>query len=504
MKKILLLFILLEISCSLRKGPPKDTAVILVEAEIGEIDPRYAVSAYGVKLSRLIFSSMISYDNEKLDITYELLKSVKSLSDTKWELVLRKGRFFADGSEVTAGDIAGTIELYRSKIGRASPYGHRWKDVEDISVEGKYRVIISLEKVRPTFIQDLDMPILPVKAIKSGNWSENSLFGAGRWKIKSRSRTSIILERNPWYSENAGKIKYLEFRSILEENIRALLMESGYADLSQNNISQLVSSRLKNVIVSNSPGLTLTYIGFNTDTPYLKDVKVRRALAMAVDRNGLIQSRFRNAAIKASSVLPPSHPYSCETGVEPTFNPQKASQILEEAGYTKDSQGVRFTLEYKTSSNPFRLSIVRAIAMQWAAIGVHTRIRSLEWGVFYADVRARRFEVLSLQLPEIMSPDILGEFFHSSKIPSQDNPGGFNRWGLRSTEFDKNYNLSSMTMDSVLRKNYFCKMQKIIQEQLPVFPIWFEHNSAVKSKRLRKYRMIPNARFTGLNQLDFN
>ncbi|MBN2723976.1 MAG: ABC transporter substrate-binding protein [Deltaproteobacteria bacterium] len=496
--------LLLLFSCGKIKKIPDDTVVVLVEAEIGEIDPRFAVSAYGVKISRLIFSSLISFDSKNSSPVNDIAERVERTDGRTWAIYLKKNYRFADGVEITSETIEKTINLYRKKTGKISPYGQKWDDVARIKKIGKYVLEIILKKPRPSFVTDLDLPVLPVHDINKG-LGKTSMYGSGPFYLESKKTNQVVLIRNPYYYNGVPRVKKIIIKSILEENVRALMMISGYADISQNNISPLIIKGLKekSVNITYSPGITMTYIGYQLSNKYLSNSRVRKALSMAIDRKGLIKNRFNEHAKIADSVMPPHNSVHCSGNII-DYDPEKAAQILDSEGFKKNSGGWRFEIEYKTSSNPFRLAIAKVIARQWAKIGVKVRLRSLEWGVFYHDVRARQFDVITLQLPEIISPFIMKEFFHSKNIPENASSPGYNRWGFSNSEFDQISESAFNSTSEEKRLKFFCSMQNIIRDQLPVFPLWYEDNTAVTSKRIKNYTLYPNARFSSLSRVEFS
>ncbi len=488
---LLLSLLLLPANCSPSR-PPADTLVVLVEAPIGDLDPMTAITAYGLKISRLIHEPLVSLDTPDGTPRLELLERIETVDPLTVILHLRPGVRFSDGAPLTSGDVVYTLETLRQ--GRFSPFSAKWRDLTALEVVDDLRVRLRFSALRPTLVSDLDLGVVRRPAPGQG-----TRVGAGPYVLEARTTDRLVLRRNPHYYKGAPPVARLVFQTVEEENVRALLMSSGHADLAQNNISPILLPALSHLPMQRGPSWTLTYLGFNAQVPQLADPRVRRALALSVDRARLVEARFRGTARLADSIMPPQH-WAHATGLpQLDHDPAAAARLLDEAGWPADpSTGVRFHLEYKTSSNPFRVAIAKVIAEGWGRIGVKVRVRSLEWGVFFSDVKKRQFQVMSLQMPEIGVPDVMTDFFHSGNIPSAARPDGVNRWGYADAEVDGWLDATRRTADGPERLRLFALVQARLMRDLPIFPLWFEENLVFLSTRVREYNLLPNARWSPL------
>src|SRR5204863_2771630 len=116
-----------------------------------------------------------------------------------------------------------------------------------------------------------------------------------------------------------------------------------------------------------------TYMGLNADDPITGDARVRRAIALAIDRQRIVDTKFGGRAVLSTGMLPPFH-WAYEGDVERYgYDPARARALLDEAGHP-DPDGAgprpRFTLSYKTSSNRFRVAVAQVIAAQLAEVGI--------------------------------------------------------------------------------------------------------------------------------------
>src|SRR5262249_33679167 len=157
----------------------------------------------------------------------------------------------------------------------------------------------------------------------------------------------IVLERNPDYFGAAAKLPSIRFRIVPDAIVRALELRKGTADLEFASLGPdtvLTLKRQPSLVVSDGPGTSLAYIAFNFSDPVLAKREVRQALAYATDRASLVEYLLRGEARLAGSLLPPNH-WAYEPNVQQYgYDPAKAQQLLDAAGYRAGPDGVRLRL----------------------------------------------------------------------------------------------------------------------------------------------------------------
>src|SRR5262249_30610508 len=148
------------------------------------------------------------------------------------------------------------------------------------------------------------------------------------------------------------RLQRVRFAVVPDATTRALELRKGSADIAVNALTLDTVETLgqdHNLEVQRAPGTVLSYMAFNLRDPILKDVRVRQALAYAIDRRPILQYLWRGFARPADSVLPPeSWAYNGKVR-HYDYDPAKARQLLDEAGYSA-SNGVRFHLTMKSST----------------------------------------------------------------------------------------------------------------------------------------------------------
>jgi peptide/nickel transport system substrate-binding protein len=254
-------------------------------------------------------------------------------------------------------------------------------------------------------------------------------------------------------------------------------MHAGRADLVVNGFSPTLLPALEKadgVTVSSRAGANLTYMLARTDRGPLADARVRRAIALAVDRATIARTLLAGRARAASTLLPPGH--WAHTDAEPwPHDPAAARRLLADAGAT----GVRLTL--LTSTDRLRGTLARTIAQELADVGVTLEVVPLELGTMLARLSAGDFELATLQMPEVTEPNVLRVFLHSSSIP----PAGANRGRLRDAEVDRLLDAGAGENDPTARRAIYAELEKVVRDRALFIPLWHEDQVAVTSARGR-------------------
>lgn len=483
-------------ACSRAKGE-EDALRVAVPAGPVTLDPRLASDAVGDKISHLICDGLFKL-NRKLELVPNLAVRYERLSDTSYRFFLRSGVKFHDGSEFTAKDVAYT---YRSIIdGKiTSPFSSAFGRIQKISVESPLVVRIDLKEPYAPFLTMLTRGIVPRGAAeRMGSTFATAPVGTGPYRFVRFVPGSVVeLAANTQYAGVIPKTQRLVFEVIKDDNIRVLKLMKGDVDLVQNAVPPLLLDRLvsrPNLAEKDETGIVMAYMGFNLEDPLLKRRRVRQAIAYAIDRDQIIAHRWRGMAVKANSILAPSNwAYDHKLWQYP-YDPKKAVRLLDEEGLADpDGAGpaMRFEIALKTSTVKSRIDIVRMIAHQLAKVGIGVRVEPYEWGTFFKDVRRGNFQAYTLSWVGVTDPDIFYDVCHSSQFP----PHGLNRGRYRNLQVDRLVEEGRVTMDRNKRRVIYNKVQRILLEDLPFIPLWYEKNVVVYGRALKGVHLWPNASY---------
>ncbi|HET6612931.1 MAG TPA: ABC transporter substrate-binding protein [Kofleriaceae bacterium] len=486
---------------------PDDTLVVLIPRPVLDLDPRFAINSYDTKLSRLIAPGLTTVDTASLEPAPALAESITQIDDLTWEVTLKDGVKFSNGLPVLADDVVYTYSSVLDPATKSlfrSNFADRFKGVEKVSA----RVVrFHLQKPIAMLMSDFDFGIVSAVAARAGGGRfAHGVVGAGPYRVVRFASERILLSRNPYYAGPVPPMAKILVRTVRDPNARTLMLVGGSADLTQNGIRLDLASEIEarpRVKIETAPSAILTYLMMQTSDPLLGDVRVRRAIAHAIDRKTIIDAKLGHRAVLATGLLAPGH-WAYRGDVKTyAFDPVRARALLTEAGFPDpDGPGgkPRMHLVYKTSSDPYRLAIARVIAAQLAEVGIDAEVRAFEFGTFLADIKRGNYQLASMQTASIGEPDYYFAYFHSSRIPTAEHPATLNRWRYANPKLDALLEAGRRTVGKTARIAIYGQVQAILANDVPIIPMWHEHNIAVMNVDVSHYKMLPNARFSGLAQ----
>jgi peptide/nickel transport system substrate-binding protein len=471
---------------------------LLLPRDALDIDPRFVSDPYGMKLSRLLFASLLRIEPQTLEAVPDLAEMVEPISELEYHVQLRPGLRFSDGSALDASDVVAT---YRSVVDPAlkARYASTYSRITSVEARDPLHVVFRLDKPNASFMTDLELPILRAEDAQRriAFTSEPAPIGAGPYVLRTRRPGLIELAPNPHWYVGTPHVPRVRMLVVRDDNTRALRLLAGAGDLAVNAIPPgliPLFTAQAGFAVDSASGISTTYLGMNTIAPKLRDVRVRRALAYALDRSALITAKFKGRAEPARSFIPNGH-----WAYEPTtpayeHRPDEARRLLAEA---QPPGAGPLELRLRCGSERGRVSVARAIAAMLADVGVTVSVQPTEAATLIADLDRGRFELTLMQMPEVIEPHVLSWFFASDRVPGGGRQGG-NRWRFSDAQLDAAFERGLRHLDRATRRAAYTDVQRIMAEQLPVIPLWHESVVAVRSKDAPELAVGRDGRFTTL------
>ncbi|MFQ5355545.1 MAG: ABC transporter substrate-binding protein [Mariprofundaceae bacterium] len=482
-------------ACS-AENPPAGELRVGVARSAMSLDPRFATDAASHRIQEFIHRGLVRLDDQFLPQP-DLAKSWKHPDPTTWYFTLRDGIRFHDGTSLSADDVVATIRsILNPEL--ASPLRAGFASIRSIKVISDKELVIHLSKPDASILTRLSLGILPEQLAELPHSAKNTV-GCGPFRLLGWDQNSLSLKRvNNRAKESITQIRFL---TVKDPVTRCLKLARGEIDFSQNDLPPALLTYLRqqaHLTIQTTPSTTFSYIGINLHDPELDNVRVRRALAMAIDRKKLKKVLLGNLPVLAETVLTPSH-WASSSLQSGTFDPEAAEAILEAEGYKPDAGGVRLRLGYRTSTDPVRLQLVTAIAAQWQKIGVYIKIESMEWGGFYARIKRGDFQLFSLSWVSIQDPDIYRWILHSSMWP----PTGANRGRYSNPRMDLWLDQAKESESKEERKRLYDLVQKQMLKDIVYIPLWYEPVIAVSGSRLVGFSPSANGSLLSLLQARF-
>ncbi|HET8883920.1 MAG TPA: peptide ABC transporter substrate-binding protein [Candidatus Saccharimonadales bacterium] len=408
------------------------------EASLGPIEtlnPLYATSSAEVAASRLLFSSLYSYD-ETGHLRGDLAKSTEvDKSGAKYTITLRSDAVWHDGRQVTANDVAFTVNLIKNPATR-SPLRSNWQDVRVEALDDT-TVQFQLPASYAPFAHALTFSILPehvLRNVEPSTIRENNFsrapIGSGPFSFRllqtvdvSKHRVVNLTAFEDYY-KGAPMINRFEVHAYDTQESIVKALRSGQvsaaADLSAVNAMQ-VNSDTYNVV--SRPINGGVYALLNVDSPILKDKEVRQALQLVTDTEAIRD----NLAIEAPPLDSPfiQGQLTGDVPHPPAQNRKKAASLLDSAGWKlvdgvrKNKDGDTLTLTVATTKNTLYEKTLEALAGQWRQLGITVTADIVDTSdpssnFLQNTLQPRSYDVLLYELSIGADPDVYA-YWHSSQ-----------------------------------------------------------------------------------------
>ncbi len=379
------------------------TLTMAVSAPITSVDPHYHTFTPNESLDSHIFEPLVDMDAQSRP-TPVLATSWKLVDDKTWEFHLRQGVTFHDGSPFTAADVAYTLARIPTVKNSPGPFTIYTKAITAVDVVDDHTIRMHTAGIYP--LLPIDMTQVYIISHKLGPDPATADFNSGRDAIGTgpfrfvsyRPGDRAELERNDSYWGRKPDWKHVTFRIIPDDGARVAALLSGDADFIEavptDDANRL--RRDKRIHLSETVSLRIIFLTLDQmrdgPTPFvtgpngeilahnpLRDLRVRQALSMAIDRNAIVSRVMEGEAIPAGQFLPPGS-YSYVPGLNPPkYDPAGAKKLLAEAGFPN---GLRITLHGPNDRYVNDARIIQAIGQMWSRIGVQTKVEGVTWASF--------------------------------------------------------------------------------------------------------------------------
>jgi peptide/nickel transport system substrate-binding protein len=473
-----------------------------IENSPTNLDRRIGTDAMSERIGSLIFDSLV-----RMDAHYEmrpwLATSWTQEQDAQtgakdWVFHLRDGVRFQDGRPLGAEDVAWTINSVRDGSLVTSKAG-AFAKVLRAEVRDRLTVVLRMKEDDASLLFNLSDGLFGVVPKGSGKDFGRKPIGSGPFRFVSAEQDNdVVVERNPDYwgaaiGAPAAKIERVRFAVIPDAVTVALELEKGSVDIASNQLTLDMVHALEGrsgLAIETSLGSPVMYLNFNVARGPLSDVRVRQAIACAMDRAAMVHAVWRDKARLADTLLPVGH-WAAAPEDQLAHWPHDAARaraLLDAAGYRADRDGVRLRLEMKISTDETTRLLAEILQSQLHDVGIQLTLRSSEFGTFYSDVTSGRFEMYALRwIGSNEDPDIFRYALGSDRFP----PKGANRGHYSNARVDELLAAAAKTTDESARKTDFLEVQKILAEELPAIPLWYPNNEVVHSTRMRG--IVPRA-----------
>lgn len=482
-------------ACKGHKIPwPAGTIQVDIETSPPSTDPRFATDATSSRLNELIFDSLVKTDRDGR-LVGSLAENIERPSVSEIIFHLRHGVRFSDGRELKARDVKFT---YDSILAPESLSAKRagFAELKSIEARDDYTIVMTTAHPYAPALELGLQGIVPTDSPLPAKSNAASPPGSGPFKMVAYARDQAArLERNSFHPYPPNAARTIVFKIVPDPTVRALELAEGDCDFSGNNIEYDVLPWLAKhnfLKIEKSPGTTYKYLTFNFRDRRLADLRVRRAIAYAIDRPIIVNSMLRGTARVASGILSPENWAYDGNVTSYTYDPEKARRVLDEAGYPAGPDGMRpLRFVYKTTPEGARLGEVFQAMLK--RVGITLELRMLDFTTYYSDVQAGNFDLTSLQWVGINDPN-----HYYMVFDSQNTPPGMNRGHYSNPAMDRLLEAGMTTIDVDQRKKIYAQVQRLAADDLPYISLWWIDNVAAMNRRLAGFEPYPNGSLRSL------
>ncbi|MFW6362320.1 MAG: glutathione ABC transporter substrate-binding protein [Spirochaeta sp.] len=473
MRKMILTTLLIAVAAGLflgcqpeeeTTGKPenKDVLVVVSPADARSLDPQATNDQASARIMSQIYEPLM-YQTDDLQIELGLAESYTVESDTEFLFKLRQGVQFHNGEELTAEDVKYTFERMREVN---SPAAFLVDALEEVEVVDDYTFRMHLSFPFGPFITHLAHPataIINRTAVEaSGEDYGRNPVGTGPFQfVEWRSGDSITLERFEDYYQEPAPSREILFRFISEDTNRSIALETGEADIiydvGPNDFGNLAELDPINAI--QSEGLTTFYMGFNVEKEPFDDIRVRKAINLAVDVDTATEVAFRGYATPAQGPLAPNVQFANNELPGYGYDPEEARALLAEAGYEDG-----FQTSIWTNDNPVRIRYAEIFQEQLAQVGIELDIEIMEFAPYLDRTAQGEHDMFMLGWVAVTGDADYGLYslFHSEQF---GDAGNRTFWG--NDEVDQLLDLGKRSPDPEARREAYYEAQEIIFEEAP-------------------------------------
>jgi len=478
------------------RSAPRDphTVVFLIDSSPNNLDPRIGTDGPSEHIDELLFDGLVERDP-----SFHFMPALAE----RWEqpdpltlvFYLRGGVRFHDGRAMTARDVVWSVESIRNGA-VISPKANAYASIDKVEAPDERTVVMHLKHPDNFLLTNLSTGALGIIPAGSGSDFWRRPVGTGPFRFVSQQiDQDVVIERNPLSWSVTPKLERVRFAVVPDAITESLELEKGSGDVAINSLPMdalAVLEKRPNLRIDSTPGTQIQYLNFNVRDPLLKDARVRQAISCAIDRGLIIRTLWDGHAQPAASLLPPRHWAWSGDGPRFDYDPARAEQLLDQAGYLPGRDGVRMHLIMKTSTVEETRLLAVVLQQQLGRVGIALDLRTYETATFLSDVRRGAFQMYSLRwIGGNEQPDIFTYVFATANF----SPVGANRGHYSNPRLDALLADAAAVTDMARRRDDYVEAQRILARDLPAINLWYPDMIVVHDRRLTHVAPTPSGSF---------
>jgi peptide/nickel transport system substrate-binding protein len=475
------------------KTTAKNSIVLASSTDPGTLSPYEALNMFTARLYVNVLEPLFYTDQNGAPIPV-LAQDYKIDADQLGATVtIPKGVLFHDGSEMKASDVLYSLKLL---VKGASAASYTFFDIDKTTIKNDYTINFRTKTVTSQLVTGLvALHVVSEKYMEAkGKQAGQSMIGTGPFRLeKYTSGDSITFKRFDKYWGEKPALDTIVVRFISEPSVAMIELETGGVDVCLDvmgaDVVKVQKDKQSKFAVQSSMGDMNNYLGFNCSKPPFNDIRMRQAVAHAVNRDAIVEAAYQGLGKVGTSAVPKGYFGHIDVGY-PEFNTGKAKALLKEAGYPNG-----LDINMHMDEQPFRKATTEQLINMLAAVGIKLKVE-------YHDFPTNTDLITKGNDYNIFLRGMgggTGEFVGAWQIlasAAQGYPGGANptktKGIAKAEEFDKLLTRISQTLDDAKRKALYGDAQKLIAQELWQMPIQDNPSSVLMTNKLKGTWMSGN------------
>lgn len=480
-------------------------AVAAVSLDFTTMDPVDTSDTLSGGIQRLIMDGLFGFDDDMNQIPMLATEYTANENATEYVLKLREGISFTDGTPWNAEAAKANLDKLADPDRGLKRTSLLSSVIASVEVLGDYEVKVSLSQPFGAFIATLCHPacvMMSPKILEQGDEAcARTPVGTGQYKFvewENGDHLTVELNKDWWgYKEGLAEtdagFKSIRFNVAPENNSRVTALQSGQADFiwPVPTESYMTLAADSNLAVFNAEGIVVYYVTMNVQKKPFDDIRVRQALNYAIDKDAYIKVIMNNLGSKATSICGPAVAgYKGNDPIE--YNPEKAKELLAEAGYPDGFEIVQYY-----SSNTTNEQAAQFLQQQLEKVGVTLKLEGAESSITNAKIQdctkpGSEAEVDIYRTGWSPSTGDADWALRPLLCTEMCPPANYNLSYFANEEYDSYVHGALETADQAKRNELYAKAQDIVWEELPIIPLANSFNTWATTKNLAGVKIYPD------------